>query len=101
MVISLNQIPLQEELAIILNNAKIFRSGHFETGSIAFSRTISGFAPGQGVDVKGTHVVPGFIDVHTYGAAGLDASDCEAHEIPTLSQYYCSHGVTSFCFTTI
>lgn len=86
---------------MLINNAKVFRGGHFETGSIEFSNTITGFAPGPGVDVEGAYVVPGFIDVHTHGAAGLDASDCAAEEIPALSQYYCSHGVTSFCFTTM
>ena len=86
---------------MLINNAKIFRNGHFETGSIEFSNTIRGFAPGPGVDVEGAYVVPGFIDVHTHGAAGLDASDCAAEEIPALSRYYCSHGVTSFCFTTM
>lgn len=86
---------------MLINNAKVFRGGQFETGSIEFSKTITGFTPGPGIDVKGAYVVPGFIDVHTHGAAGLDASDCAAEEIPTLSRYYCSHGVTSFCFTTM
>lgn len=86
---------------MVINNAKLFRSGHFETGSIAFSEAITGFEPGEGADAKGAYLVPGFIDVHTHGAAGLDASDCAAEEIPDLSRYYCSHGVTSFCFTTM
>lgn len=86
---------------MLINNAKIFRNGHFELGSIEFSDTIIGFEPGEGIDAKGAYIVPGFIDVHTHGAAGLDASDCSADEVPALSQYYCSHGVTSFCFTTM
>ena len=84
-----------------INNARLFRNGRFISGSLEFSDTITGFGSGEGFDAKGAYLVPGFIDVHTHGAAGLDASDCDAHEIPTLSQYYCGHGVTSFCFTTM
>ena len=43
---------------MLINNAKVFRGGQFETGSIEFSKTITGFTPGPGIDVKGAYVVP-------------------------------------------
>ncbi|MCD7748958.1 MAG: N-acetylglucosamine-6-phosphate deacetylase [Oscillospiraceae bacterium] len=84
-----------------INNARIFRNGRFQAGSIAFTDVISGFEGGSGWDAQGAYIVPGFIDVHTHGAVGEDASDGRAEAVPVLSRYYASHGVTSFCFTTM
>lgn len=84
-----------------ISNARVYRNGRFERGSIEFSDRITGFAGGDGIDARGAYIVPGFIDIHTHGAAGLDASDCRAEDIPRLAEYYASHGVTSFCFTTM
>lgn len=84
-----------------ITNAKLFRDGRFQPGSIEFSNVVTGFEGGDGWDARGAYVVPGFIDVHTHGAVGADASDGIAEAVPVLSRYYASHGVTSFCFTTM
>ncbi|MGI5976963.1 MAG: N-acetylglucosamine-6-phosphate deacetylase [Candidatus Limivicinus sp.] len=87
---------------MLIKNAKVFRHGRFELSSIDFGSKIESFgADGEGYDAGGAYVVPGFVDVHTHGAVGLDASDCSAEEIPTLAKHYADHGVTSFCFTTM
>lgn len=84
-----------------INHALLYRDGCFRPGSIEFGKTVEGFAEGEGLDAGGAYLVPGFIDIHTHGAVGVDASDCSAGEIPTLAGHYASHGVTSFCFTTM
>ena len=85
-----------------IKNARIFRGGRFRSGELSFGKTIESFSPGgEAVDAKGLMLVPGFVDVHTHGAIGIDATDCQAEEIPSLAAYYASHGVTSFCFTTM
>ena len=45
--------------------------------------------------------LPGFIDIHTHGGAGADACDRTQESLQTLSRYYASHGVTSWCPTTM
>jgi N-acetylglucosamine-6-phosphate deacetylase len=52
------------------------------------------------VNVKGKWVLPGFIDIHTHGAIGLDTMDCDRESIYKLSRYFAAHGVTSFLPTT-
>ena len=45
--------------------------------------------------------LPGFIDIHTHGGAGADVCDKTAESLQKLSRYYASHGVTSWCPTTM
>ncbi len=49
------------------------------------------------VDCKDKYIVPGFIDIHTHGALGLDSADgLSPDEFDKLSMYYASKGVTTF-----
>ncbi len=51
------------------------------------------------IDCSGKYLMPGFVDVHTHGGAGLDFQD-ESPEVPgRLSDYYYSHGVTTLLAT--
>ncbi len=45
--------------------------------------------------------LPGFIDIHTHGGAGADCCDKTPKALQTLSRYYASCGVTSWCPTTM
>ena len=87
---------------MLIKNAKIYRNGKFENGSLSFGKKIEAFgAEGEGLDARGMYLVPGFIDVHTHGALGYDGTDVEAKDIPAMAAHYASHGVTSFLFTTM
>lgn len=55
---------------MIINNAKVYRNGHFESASIEFDSHIRSFSPGEGMDACGAYIIPGLIDVHTHGAMG-------------------------------
>ncbi len=46
-------------------------------------------------------VLPGFIDIHTHGCAGADTGDATHEAFDTMSKYHATHGVTSFCPTTM
>ncbi len=56
---------------------------------------------GDGVDMGGTLLVPGFVDVHIHGCAGGDASDGDAEGLEKMAKELAGHGVTSFCPTTM
>lgn len=51
-------------------------------------------------DVSGHYIVPGFIDVHVHGLAGVDVLD-GPEAIATLASRLPRHGVVAFCPTTV
>ena len=87
-----------------LKNGTILQGKSFTKGDLTFGTTISEIRPagsGEGIDVSGCYVVPGFVDIHTHGAMGEDFSDGYPDGLPTLSRYYADHGVTSYLGTTM
>ncbi|WP_165354459.1 N-acetylglucosamine-6-phosphate deacetylase [Nocardioides glacieisoli] len=50
-------------------------------------------------DVSAATVVPGLIDVHTHGAAGVQVIDGSDADIEGLAVFYAEHGVTGFLAT--
>ena len=45
--------------------------------------------------------VPGFVDIHSHGAAGVDMMGADANSLIEMSGYYAKNGVTSLFLTTI
>lgn len=53
------------------------------------------------IDLKGQHVLPGFIDIHMHGGYGEDAMDASFEGLKHLSESLLSEGTTSFLATTM
>lgn len=53
------------------------------------------------VDCQGYTIVPGFVDVHIHGCAGVDTCDGTREAIEIMAKFLLAHGVTSFCPTTM
>jgi|SRR5215213_101879 len=53
------------------------------------------------IDLTGTTLLPGFIDVHIHGAAGIDVMDATAAGLREVSEYLASQGVTSWVPTFV
>lgn len=49
---------------------------------------------------KGALALPGFIDLHTHGAAGVNLMDADEAGFQKVSQFFASHGVTGFLATS-
>lgn len=56
--------------------------------------------PGEGHDLRGHFIVPGFIDVHVHGIEGTDTLD-GADAIARIAARLTRFGVTAFCPTSI
>ena len=75
-----------------------------EDGRIAeiFSRAAQATpANAKLVDLGDTALSPGFLDIHIHGGAGIDLMRASVAEIPRLSQFLSSHGVTGYFATTV
>lgn len=47
-------------------------------------------------DVEGKLVVPGFIDIHTHGAAGVDVNTATAEDYETVCRFFAAQGTTAW-----
>ncbi|MCD8188788.1 MAG: N-acetylglucosamine-6-phosphate deacetylase [Clostridiales bacterium] len=90
---------------MLIKNGLLFGpDGRFSVRDIAFGETVTAVGHLDGpetLDAAGKYVLPGFLDIHTHGAVGEDASDGSAEGLARLSRYYASQGVTSWCPTTM
>ena len=53
------------------------------------------------IDCEGYYISPGFVDIHTHGAAGFDCSDGYREAVEGVAEFLITKGVTSFCPTTM
>ena len=52
-------------------------------------------------DARGMKVLPGLVDIHSHGAFGHDFCDADPEGLKTILRYEKSHGVTSYCPTSM
>lgn len=94
---------------MIIKNAKIVLLDEvIDNGFIEFSNgKIRNIQKGsykgndEQIDIKGNILMPGFIDVHMHGSAGIDFMDASADEYKTISQSLYNEGVTTYLATTL
>ena len=83
-------------------NAKIYGSdfkfhhGAFEVKDGVFGAVLPENVPEDAIDLQGATVIPGLVEVHSHGAAGVDFSDGDYEGLKAMAAYYAACGVTSF-----
>lgn len=94
---------------MIIKNAKIvLKNEVIENGYLEFSNgKIISISKGaykgseKVIDAKGNIIMPGFIDVHVHGSAGIDFMDAKACDYKTISESLYQEGVTTYLATTL
>ena len=96
--------PLVLENAHVVLPDRVFHKGSviIESGLIAGIAGVSRSIPEATiVDLSGTMLLPGFIDVHIHGAVGIDVMDASADDLRSVSEYLASQGVTGWLPTFV
>lgn len=90
---------------MVIGNAKVFLNGCFREASVTIENdkivAIGDAHIPCDVDIGGSYLIPGFVDIHTHGAKNEDFSDGKPEGLQTMSRHYAACGVTSFLATTM
>lgn len=92
---------------MIIKNGSVFeenktftnRDLYIENGRIVSS--IDQVSDKEEIDASGLYVLPGLIDVHSHGACGCDFCDANAEKLRKILRYQRSHGITTYCPTSM
>lgn len=97
-------------MKILLKNAQTYLDNVFQQKDILISDGKIGqieecgtlFSGGcdKVIDCEGKKAVPGFIDVHTHGAAGIDVNAATAEGFEKIARFFAAQGTTS-CLVSI
>lgn len=87
----------------ILKNGNFYLSHSFvkgdmlvEDGIIREIMDVTECADAGVCDLKGRTVVPGFIDIHTHGAVGVDVNAANADDYEKICRFFASQGTTAW-----
>ena len=89
---------------MVFTNAYLYTAERrfvFGSFSVEDGRFIRGKGGGEEVDLQGSCVIPGLIDLHTHGCAGADFSDGDLQGLQRMGAWYAKNGVTSFVPTSV
>jgi N-acetylglucosamine-6-phosphate deacetylase len=97
--------------AVLLRNARIVLADStteptsvlIEDGRVARVFDSSETAPPSSpvIDLNGLTLFPGFIDIHTHGAAGVDTMQASTDDLLKLASFLSRHGVTAWLPTLV
>ena len=69
--------------------------------AVSEKETLRGSDEVEVVDLSGLTVLPGFLDVHIHGAAGVDVMEATPEGLQEVSQYLATQGVTAWLPTFV
>ncbi|MBU5479780.1 N-acetylglucosamine-6-phosphate deacetylase [Blautia sp. MSJ-19] len=81
-------------------NGKVYRNGVFQQEDILLKDGKISAPEGEKADIiydaDGKYVVPGFIDVHTHGGAGVDVNAADQKGFEKIGHFFATQGTTSW-----
>ena len=88
---------------LLIRGGAVYRGRRFETadvlcedGKIAAIGEELAAQDAQVIDAAGRRVVPGFIDAHTHGAAGVDVNAADEEGLRKIAAFFATQGTTAF-----
>ena len=89
-----------KNLKIVLDD-RLIENGYLIFKDEKIEKIGEGDYVGEALDCHGQIAMPGFIDVHIHGSAGIDFMDAEEGDYPKIADSLYQEGVTSFLATTL
>ncbi len=87
---------------MIVQNIRVFRGNGFEECSLhTDGERIVERADGETLDGCGLYALPGLVDIHVHGAAGVDCSDAGEAELQRFLDYELEQGIAAVCPTAM
>lgn len=88
--------------AVVMTDRRIERGTVIIDSGLIVSVTESLTAPQvPALDLSGLVLLPGFIDVHIHGAAGIDTMDASAQQLGEIAEFLATQGVTGWLPTLV
>ena len=88
---------------LLIRGGAVYRGRRFETADVLCEDgKIAAIGEGlqaqdaQVIDAAGRKVVPGFIDAHTHGAAGVDVNAADEEGLRKIAAFFATQGTTAF-----
>ncbi len=88
-------------------NGEVYIEGHFikttlhiADGKVFLCREDAP-AGAECVDAAGKKIVPGFIDIHTHGAVGVDVNGATAEDLRKIGRFFAGNGTTSWLMSVL
>lgn len=89
-----------KNLKIVLENT-VIDNGYLVLSNGKIQEIGNGDYQGDAIDCSELIAMPGFIDIHIHGSAGIDFMDAEEKDYPIIANSLYKEGVTTFLATTL
>ena len=84
-------------MSIRIINGKVYKNGTFSEEDLVLKEGKISSAEDENADevydAKGKYVVPGFIDVHTHGGAGVDVNAADQQGFEKIGHFFATNSV--------
>lgn len=87
---------------MIITNAMVYGNGEFAPGEIYIEDgRFCSHGAGDTLDAAGMYAIPGLIDIHFHGCAGVEFPSATHRGMAQIARYQAQNGITAICPATL